>query len=121
MENEKTVMIISDLEIEFAVALSEAARGEDNARTVSDLAAWGKPVDIRTMVHRLRVAGVPICSGRRGYYYAKSLVDIKRTVANLESRVSALNKAINGLNEFVYIYHDDFSVSPEDIVRDSEY
>lgn len=61
---------------------------------------------IREEVNKLRTAGVPICSGRTGYYLASTQEELDRTVAQLKSRVSQIRKAIKGLNIKLEDYYE---------------
>lgn len=56
-----------------------------------------KGIEIRNRINRLRVSGEPICSSNKGYYYSNNLDDVNRTINNLNSRVSSINEAIEGL------------------------
>ena len=49
---------------------------------------------IRERVNELRCNGVPVCSGRSGYYMAALREGLNHTIARLASRVSQINKAI---------------------------
>lgn len=57
-----------------------------------------KGVEIRAEINRLRRNGEPICSCSKGYYYSNSITDVYKTIANLSSRVSSINEAIEGLS-----------------------
>lgn len=94
MERETNLM---DYEIEFAEYLMLNAYGKDNALTAPELNNWGRGVTIRSMVNALRSEGYPICSGRKGYYYAQDRDEIKQTLNNLESRISSMREACVGL------------------------
>lgn len=61
---------------------------------------------IRECVNELRCNGVPVCSGRSGYYIAESKDELNRTIAQLNSRVSQINKAIKGLKTTLEDYHE---------------
>lgn len=57
--------------------------------------------DIRHRVNELRSMGVPICSWRRGYYYAASRQDVIDTIYQLESRIRKIKVAEEGLFAFL--------------------
>lgn len=61
---------------------------------------------IRECVNELRCNGVPICSGRSGYYIAATKEELNHTIAQLTSRVSQINKAIKGLKITLEDYHE---------------
>ena len=52
---------------------------------------------VRELVNYCRCEGVAICSGRNGYWIATCPDDIKKTIANMEHRIAAMTKAIDGL------------------------
>ena len=54
-------------------------------------------VHVRELVNALRREGHPIDSSRRGYFYALSKVELADTVNNLNSRVSAIVAAVEGM------------------------
>lgn len=53
--------------------------------------------DLRKLVNKLRRKGVPICSGRDGYFYAKNAGDILRTIRQLKIMIKGLQAAVDGL------------------------
>lgn len=61
---------------------------------------------IRERVNELRCNEVPVCSGRSGYYIAASREELNHTIAQLNSRVSQINKAIKGLKATLEDYHE---------------
>ena len=79
--------------------LQSNCRGQENAVTSKILEAqFGcKGSDIRRTVNDLRSIGVPICSGRNGYYYATRDNEITATIAHLEGRIEKIKAAQNGL------------------------
>ena len=52
---------------------------------------------LRKIVNFLRSSGIPICSGKRGYWYSENPEDIRETLLHLEGRVQGINRAIKGL------------------------
>lgn len=56
---------------------------------------------LRGMVNQLRFAGVPICSGAVGYWYAENNDEVRETLQHMMGRVCGLNKAIGGLSDYL--------------------
>ena len=52
---------------------------------------------IRISINLIRSVGIPIASGRKGYYWAEDYTEIDETISSLESRVEKIGLAINGL------------------------
>ena len=61
---------------------------------------------IRERVNELRCNGVPVCSGRSGYYIAALREELNHTIAQLNSRILQINKAIKGLQSKLEDYHE---------------
>lgn len=53
--------------------------------------------DLRKQVNRLRKKGVPIASGREGYYYAATAGEVYSTIRQLREMERGLQAAIRGL------------------------
>jgi len=53
--------------------------------------------EIRKCVNALRCKGFPMCSDADGYYYATSTDEIDDTIAQLNSRITKISNAKNGL------------------------
>ena len=53
--------------------------------------------DLRKLVNRLRRKGIPIGSGRDGYFYARTAGEVYSTIRQLQVMVSGLEAAIRGL------------------------
>lgn len=53
--------------------------------------------DLRKLVSRLRKLGVPIASGREGYYYAATAGEVYSTIRQLREMERGLQAAICGL------------------------
>ena len=53
--------------------------------------------DLRKLVNKLRRKSIPICSGRDGYFYAKTAGDIVRTIRKLKIMIKGLQAAVDGL------------------------
>lgn len=65
--------------------------------------------DLRKLVNKLRRKAVPICSGRDGYFYAKTAGDIVRTILALRVMIKGLQAAVDGLVAAL----DKFEETPE--------
>lgn len=76
--------------------------GKHQAIVSRNLKTFGNGVCIREAVHALRVAGVPICSGNKGYWFAEDLSEIVDTLKSLSSRVEQIEEAHYGLRETYY-------------------
>ena len=57
--------------------------------------------DLRRLINYLRTTGLPICSSNSGYWYSENEVDVKNTLVALKSRIEGMNRAIQGLEEFL--------------------
>lgn len=53
--------------------------------------------ELRKLVNRLRREGVPIASGREGYYYASNAGEVYATIRSLRKMAAGLDAAICGL------------------------
>ena len=53
--------------------------------------------EIRKCVNTLRQDGLPICSDGAGYYYAATQQEINNTIARLNSHITKVSNAKNGL------------------------
>ena len=56
-----------------------------------------KGAEIRKIVNDCRARGVPICSCKKGYFYASSPAETSATIKQLESRIKRISIAKNGL------------------------
>ena len=62
-----------------------------------------KGTEIRDAVRELRVRfKIPICSGSKGYYFARNKAMWERTKAQLLSRAKKLREAANNPDEYFY-------------------
>lgn len=93
---------LTDIQPSFAEFLREFHTGRENAITSRNLRQWGSDVEIREMVHNLRVHGEPICSCRDGYYYAANSREVYETVQFLYNRVRSILRAYSGLEATYY-------------------
>ena len=62
---------------------------------------------LREAVNELRCNGHPVCSDENGYYYASSEAELLATIRQLNSRISKIAKAKNGLVRTAKKYKDD--------------
>jgi len=79
--------------------LKDYHRSEATAIKASELGTLfnvkGKP--LRDEINLLRQEGSPICSSWFGYWYSTDPADVDKTIKQLESRVTHISRAINGL------------------------
>lgn len=68
------------LEQSLAEYLNINALGKENAIVSKKLNMFGPGTFIRASIHRLRLAGLPICSCSKGYYWAETSTELKQTV-----------------------------------------
>lgn len=83
----------------FAEWLKEYHSGKENAVTAKKMSQWGSGVDIRSMVHDLRIQGFPICSDNDGYYYATTADELDATINIMRSRAKEIEKVFVALNK----------------------
>ncbi len=62
--------------------------------------------DLRKLVNRLRQDGVPICSSRNGYFYARTAGEVYATILQLRTMVRGLEAAIHGLESTLEQFGD---------------
>lgn len=60
-----------------------------------------KGTEIRKCINTLRSKGVPICSCANGYFYSGEADDISKTLNQLHSRISKIEQAKDGLEQFI--------------------
>jgi hypothetical protein len=73
--------------------------GKDQVVTARQMTQWGRGVDIREMVHNLRLKGHPICSGSTGYYYGTTSDDLDATINIMQSRINEITRVKNALSK----------------------
>ena len=89
---------LDDMDIDLAVFLAEVAKGKENiinSRILFD--RYGPSSGIRKRVHRLRLAGYPICSNTNGYYWADTSDELAETYMFLKSYIDELNQVAAGI------------------------
>ena len=79
--------------------LSRYHTGMNNAASSKTLEAAFhiRGSELRRIVNTLRCDGFPICSDKNGYYYAACESEIHATVAQLNSRISKISGAKDGM------------------------
>lgn len=58
-----------------------------------------KGSEVRRIVNRLRERGEPIASDGEGYFIAKTYEELEHTLRQLDSRINAIKRARDGLND----------------------
>ena len=77
---------ITGKEIANRIGLKERQKGMEGA-------------DMRSIIHALRLKGYPICASGRGYWYAKSEVELQAFIVSLQARSDSIVEAIEGLKK----------------------
>lgn len=94
----------------LVVNLMITARGEENALSAKSIAEYltkngykTQTKYIGTLINNIMYERkIPICYiNAKGYYWAKSKLEIKKTISDLESRISALKDHIAHLEIFM--------------------
>lgn len=62
--------------------------------------------NVRNIVNTLRCDGNPICSDENGYYYAANKKEVMRSISQLDSRISKIAEAKNGLVNALPLFSD---------------
>lgn len=85
--------------------LKKKHKGQRNAASSKILEAVFdlKNREIRKCINTLRCSGFPICSDTFGYYYPATADEVDTTVAQLESRITKIAKAKDGMLEIFSI------------------
>jgi NADH/NAD ratio-sensing transcriptional regulator Rex len=99
MNDEEDNVSHNNVEKRLCHYLKEFHSGREKAVSSKELeAAFSmKGTEIRKTVNALRCAGNPICSDSFGYYFAATQEEIRATVLQLNSRITKIAKARNGL------------------------
>ena len=84
---------------ELAAFLRTRCYGRKNAMKAEDLkhAAHTDGSLLRVQVNALRCRGVPIASGKEGYFYAETAGEIYATIRSLRKLQAGIEKAVVGL------------------------
>lgn len=82
---------------------SNPITAEEVAKCMSEMGHPLKPRSVGNAVRSLMLAyNIPICGiNKSGYYWATTDAEIQETVADLESRISALGERIAHLKKFM--------------------
>lgn len=91
--------LLSKLEKSLCQYLQTHHRGQENATSSRELEAVFhiKGTELRRVVNILRSKGHPICSNEMGYFFAANQQEVDATVAQLNSRISKIAAAKDGL------------------------
>lgn len=54
---------------------------------------------VKRIIRDLRLKGVPICSGRGGYWIASNRLELEETINNFYSQYSAIKKTLDALKK----------------------
>lgn len=73
-----------------------------------------KGSELRKIINSLRSQSQPICSNATGYFYAAKEEEINATVAQLNSRISHIAKARDGLRKCTKYAPEQLSFVKED-------
>ena len=86
-------------------------RGKENVTSSKEIATYLNSLGyvtsstaVHSMVNRIREErSLPICyMNSKGYFWAKSLSEIKSTIADIDSRIQALTEHKNQLQSFLF-------------------
>ena len=56
--------------------------------------------EVRSVIHKLRDDGRPICSGSDGYFMPKDLLEARHTISHLRSRATSMLETARSMEEF---------------------
>lgn len=73
-----------------------------------------KGSELRRIINNLRSQSQPICSNATGYFYAANQEEINATVAQLNSRITHIAKARDGLRKCTQYAPEQLSFVKED-------
>ena len=90
-----------NIEEAFCEYLEKNYRGENNpiSSKMLEVVFHVNGSEIRRIVNSLRCDSKPICSDATGYFYGETPLEIKATIAQLNSRVRKIAMAGDGLNK----------------------
>jgi hypothetical protein len=94
-------------EEECFVEFLEFYRGKENAVPTRHIFGFGPGRNIRRIVNNLRSKGFPVASCNRGYYLPKNEHEIEEIISFLKSYVTAIQKAIDGLEVSKDLFEDE--------------
>lgn len=84
---------------DLAAFLQNKCRGRKNAMSAERIMAVTRThrTVLREQVNKLRQEGVPIASGKEGYFYAETAGEVYATIKILRKLQEGIEKAIRGL------------------------
>jgi len=94
-------------EEEFFVDFLGFYRGKENAVPARRIFGFGPSRNIRRIVNDLRSKGFPVASCSRGYYLPKNEQEIEEIISFLKSYVTAIQKAISGIELSKDLFEDE--------------
>lgn len=71
-------------------------------------------VTVRAMVSHLRVQRQPVASSGKGYFWARSRVELQETIDHLKARVTRMNRVISALEQ-CFANDNQLSLTSEDV------
>lgn len=86
-------------ELSFLEYLKTYHSGYENVVPNKRLRHWGHAPDVRGIIHNLRVAGYPIASCGKGYYYANSKAELAHTLNRVDSYIREMEEMREGLTK----------------------
>lgn len=92
-------MQLNNLELSFLENMMEFHSGKENVVPSRKLRHWGTGPEVRKIIHNLRVAGYPIASCTKGYYYANSKAELNHTLNRVSSYIREMEKMREGLQK----------------------
>ena len=88
---------LNQRELAFLEMMMKFHSGIENVVSSKELRHWGKGPEIREIIHNIRVAGYPIASCSKGYYYANSKAELAHTLNRVSSYIREMEKMKDGL------------------------
>ena len=95
-DSEREVIMKENLLLSY---LKQVCYGRKNTHKSSHIerALDMSGTELRKMVHRMRKKGIPIASGRDGYFYAANAGELYATIRQLQGMERGLQAVIRGL------------------------
>jgi hypothetical protein len=89
---------LDEVDMDLAFYLMRYAKGKEKVTNSGYLfERYGPSSMIRRRVHKLRLAGYPICSNTNGYYWADTSDELAETYMFLKSYIDELNQVAAGI------------------------
>ena len=94
---------LDEVDMDLAFYLMRYAKGKEKVINSGHLfERYGPSSMIRRRVHKLRLAGYPICSNTSGYYWANTAEELEETYKFLVSYITELQQvAIGVLDSYI--------------------